>query len=108
MTTGGQGGWREVASVAEFAATDRKRIELGGPGDVALFRVGDEFFAVGAWCSHGQALLVEGDVGDHEITCALHGARFCLRTGKNLSLPAVRPIARYEVKVEGGKVFVKL
>ena len=51
--------------------------------------------------------MVLGEVCDHEVMCPLHGARFDLRTGRHLSLPAVRPVSRYEVKVDQGKVWVK-
>jgi len=51
--------------------------------------------------------MIHGEVVDHELECPLHGARFCLRTGRNLCLPAVRPVPRYELKVEDGKIFLK-
>ena len=51
---------------------------------------------------------MEGDIDDDQIMCPLHGACFDIRTGKNLTLPAVRPIASYETKVEEDKIFVKV
>ena len=55
-----------------------------------------------------QALIVEGEVTGHEIQCPIHGARFDLKTGRNLSLPAVRPIRRYEVRVDGDSIQVNV
>lgn len=98
--------WVEVADVAEFDGTDRKLARLDGDREIALFRVGDEYFAIDACCSHEKASLLLGDVSDHEVMCSLHGARFDLRTGRNLSLPAVRPVASYPVKVENGRIYV--
>jgi nitrite reductase/ring-hydroxylating ferredoxin subunit len=40
--------------------------------------------------------------------CALHEARFCLRTGKVLSPPATVPLRTYPVRVEDGEVFVNV
>lgn len=97
--------WVEVATTAEFERTDRKAVQLNGRL-IALFKVGGEYFAVHATCSHERASLLIGDVDGHEIICPLHGARFDLRTGKNLSLPAVRPVASYPVKVAEGKIYV--
>jgi len=38
----------------------------------------------------------------------LHGARFDIRTGKPLSLPAVYPVKTYPVRVVEGKVQVEI
>lgn len=99
--------WIEVASVSEFDETDRKLVDLGGNLQIGIFKCGQEFFAVSAWCSHQKASMVHGEVVAHELECPLHGARFCLRTGRNLSLPAVRPVPRYDLKIENGKLFLK-
>ena len=99
--------WVQVAETKEFEATDRKYVELSPMKHVGLFKIKDEYFAIDAWCSHARASLVHGEVVDHEVQCPLHGARFDLRTGRHLSPPAVRPVARYEVKVEDGKILVK-
>ncbi|OQA23876.1 MAG: 3-phenylpropionate/cinnamic acid dioxygenase ferredoxin subunit [Verrucomicrobia bacterium ADurb.Bin345] len=100
--------WKEVAKVSEFAASDRKLVDLGDGEMIGVFKVGEEFFAVNGWCSHEKASLLHGDVEDHEVVCPVHGARFDLRTGRHLSLPAVRPIASYPVKVEGDAIFIRV
>lgn len=100
--------WREVSAVKEFESTDRKQVDLGDGRYVALFKVAGEYFAIDGTCSHEKASMVLGEVGDHEIMCPLHGARFDLRTGRHLSLPAVRPVASYPVKVEGDKILVEI
>jgi 3-phenylpropionate/trans-cinnamate dioxygenase ferredoxin subunit len=38
------------------------------------------------------------------VECALHGARFDLRTGAALSLPAVLPVGSFPVWIEDGVV----
>ncbi|MFH0908694.1 MAG: non-heme iron oxygenase ferredoxin subunit [bacterium] len=100
--------WVEVAELSEFKETDRKLVDLGGDRQIGLFKLPDGFFAVSAWCSHQKSSLVHGDVSNHEIECPMHGARFDLKTGKNLSLPAVRPIARFDVRVDGNKILLKV
>lgn len=99
--------WIEVADVDEFKHTDRKLIDLGGNYQIGLFKLSDGFYAVSAWCSHQKASILHGDIEDYEIECPLHGARFDLRNGHHKCLPAVRPIASYEVKVENNKVLLK-
>jgi len=99
--------WIEVADVEEFRKTDRKLIDLGGAYQIGLFKLPDGFYAVSAWCSHQKATIMHGDIDNHEIECPLHGARFSLRDGQHMCLPAVRPIASYKVKVEGTKVLLQ-
>ena len=98
--------WVEVATEAEFENTDRKLVDLGGSLQIGVFKCGADYYAVSAWCSHQKATMFNGEVVGTELECPLHGARFCLRTGRNLSLPAVRPVPHYELKVEGGKIFL--
>ncbi len=100
--------WVEVARVVEFESTDRKLVDLGGNQQIVLVKLPDGFFAVSAWCSHQRASLLQGEISDHEIECPLHGARFDLRTGKQLCLPAVRPISNYPVKVENEQIFLQV
>lgn len=100
------GMWKEAADVSEFTGVDRKLVDFGGALQIGLYKVGDEFLATSAWCSHQRAIIVHGDIVDGTIECPLHAARFDLRTGKNLCLPAVRPILRYDVKVEDGKIYI--
>lgn len=103
----GGGEWREAAEESEFSETDRKLVDFGGEKQIGLFKLDDGYYAVGAWCSHEKTSLVHGDIENHEIMCPLHGARFDLRSGKHLCMPAVRPIPSYAVKVEDGKIFLK-
>jgi nitrite reductase/ring-hydroxylating ferredoxin subunit len=100
--------WMEAAEVSEFEQADRKLVDLGGTLQIGLFKVQEKFYAVSAWCSHERATIVHGDLEGFELTCPLHGARFDIRNGRHLALPAVRPIQSYKVKVTDGKVMVKV
>ncbi len=40
------------------------------------------------------------------VTCAWHGAKFNVRTGEVLSMPAYEPVETYELKVEGDDIYV--
>ncbi|MGH8916531.1 MAG: non-heme iron oxygenase ferredoxin subunit [Acidimicrobiia bacterium] len=79
-----------------------------GEERVAMFRIGDEVFAIGDVCSHAEASLSEGEVFDHEVECPRHGSEFDLRTGEAMSLPATRPVATYPVSIEDGTVYLLL
>ena len=50
---------------------------------------------------------VEGDLVDEfEVECPRHGARFDVRTGKALSMPAVVDVTWFPVRVEGDDIQV--
>lgn len=91
--------WKKVATLDEFATADRKLVDLGDGRMIGLFKVQGEYWAVDAWCSHQRASLMHGEVEGYELICPVHGARFDLRTGRHLSLPAVRPIRSFPVRV---------
>jgi 3-phenylpropionate/trans-cinnamate dioxygenase ferredoxin subunit len=77
-----------------------------GDDRIAMFRVGDEVYAIGDRCSHAEASLSEGFLSDREVECPRHGSEFSLETGEALSLPATKPVPTYEVEVEDGVVYV--
>ena len=72
-----------------------------------LLRVGDEFFAIEDVCSHDGQPLTNGPVDHCSITCPRHGAKFDLRTGRPLCMPAIEPISTFEVEVRDGAIFVR-
>ena len=75
---------------------------------VGLYRAGDRVFAISDICTHEEAYLTEGEFEPEEceVECPLHGSRFNIETGEVRILPATRPIATYEVKIEGDLILV--
>ncbi|MFF5073096.1 non-heme iron oxygenase ferredoxin subunit [Micromonospora olivasterospora] len=82
---------------------------LPGDDSIALFRTeAGEFFATGDTCTHEEWSLGEdSDLEGDEVVCPLHMARFDLRTGKALCLPATIALQTYTVVIEDGQVFVE-
>ena len=78
-----------------------------GEEDAILVRRGEEFFAIGAYCTHYGGSLVEGLVAGDEVRCPLHHACFSLRTGEAVRAPAFDAVACWRVEKAGGKVFVR-
>ncbi len=95
----------KVATINDLEPGAAKRVVVDGQ-PVALFNVDGEFHAIGDICSHAHASLSEGYIEDDVVECPLHGARFNVRTGKNLSLPALFPVAKYEVRIAGEDILV--
>ncbi len=99
--------WHDVAAESDFTETDRQVVVADGE-QILLVKDGDRIHAVSAICTHEYAQMVGGTVSGHEIECPLHGARFDLRTGTNLTPPATRPLEVFETKVENGRVWVRV
>ena len=96
----------ELACAASDVPADEALGVTIGDVDVALARVGEEFFAVQDLCSHAAVSLSEGEVDDCTVECWLHGSRFDLRTGKPTGLPATEPVATFPVEVRDDGVYV--
>jgi apoptosis-inducing factor 3 len=75
--------------------------------ELLLVRRVDEFFAVGAHCTHYGGPLAEGLIVDGTVRCPWHHACFSLKDGEALRAPALDPIVCWRVEKLGDKVFVR-
>ncbi len=100
------GSFVKVAETTDFDDVVSKRIDVNGK-KVALFKVEGGYFAISDTCTHEEASISEGDVDGNIVACPRHGARFDVKTGAVLSLPAMRPLETYEVKVDGDDILLK-
>jgi nitrite reductase/ring-hydroxylating ferredoxin subunit len=102
--------WTKACSTTDIEEGEGYQLDPPGEGTgpIALFNVDDEFFAIDDTCTHDESSLADGYVDGDVVECAWHFAKFCIRTGEVLSLPATCPVATYPVKVEGAHVFVDL
>jgi 3-phenylpropionate/trans-cinnamate dioxygenase ferredoxin subunit len=96
-----------VAKVADIPDPGKELVEID-ERLVVLCHVGGQFYAIDDVCTHDGGPLGEGELCDHQIACPRHGAKFDIRDGRALTMPATQPTAAHEVKVEGDCVYVKL
>ena len=94
-----------ACSVDDVKPESAYAVEVDGT-ELAIVHSNDRFYAIADECSHASIPLSEGDVGDGEIECYLHGSRFDLATGDPLGLPATEPVAVYPCQVSGDEVLV--
>lgn len=71
---------------------------------IVVFNIAGQFYAIGDVCSHDDGPLGDGELDDHKIICPRHGAKFDLRNGKALSLPAVVDVPAYPLRVVDGEI----
>ena len=96
-----------VAALADVPAGTAKQVIVDGH-KIAVVHTEDTIYAVDDICTHEEQSLSAGPVVGELIVCPKHGSRFHLPTGRVMSLPAVRPIRTYQVKVEGDGIFLSL
>jgi NADPH-dependent 2,4-dienoyl-CoA reductase/sulfur reductase-like enzyme/nitrite reductase/ring-hydroxylating ferredoxin subunit len=90
----------------ETLADGKMLVGRVGEDSVLLARRGDEYFAIGAECTHYHGPLAEGlTVGD-TVRCPWHHACFSLRTGEAVRAPALGPVACWSTEIREGKIVV--
>lgn len=83
-------------------------VQVTPPGfddGIAVYRLGDEYFATDDMCTHALVSLSGGEVEDGIIYCPLHGGAFDIRTGAPKEYPCTRPLKTYRVKFEAGALY---
>lgn len=95
-----------VAAVEDLRPGSGRELTVGDRV-VALFRVGDDFFALDGICPHAGGPLGEGYVTGTRVTCPWHGWQFDVTTGRHC-LNANLTTETFPVVVENGEVYVEL
>ena len=95
-----------VGKASDFPSGQARVVVVKGRR-VALCNVDGSFFAVDDTCTHDDGPLGEGTLEGFAIQCPRHGARFDVRTGAVLRMPAAFPIRSYKTRVENGQVQVE-
>jgi len=104
--------------MSEFVAV-AKTGEVSDPGSllvevderlVVLIHAAGHFYALDDVCTHDGGPLSEGpiDASEGSIACPRHGAKFDVKTGAAMTMPATKPTVSHEVKLEGDQVLVRL
>ncbi|MCX7998046.1 MAG: non-heme iron oxygenase ferredoxin subunit [Leptospiraceae bacterium] len=75
---------------------------------VGLTKLNGEILAFEDACSHDGEVISEGQLENGCIICPRHLAKFDLKTGNPLCMPATEPIAIFEVRINGEDVEVNL
>jgi len=96
-----------IGRADELTEEEPLLIDIGGQ-PIAVISSQDGLYAIDDMCSHDGGSLADGDIEDGEIICPRHGARFSLETGQALTLPAVKDIRVYPVRILDGGLQVGL
>ncbi len=97
--------FRTVCRTSEVVDGEGKCIALGDK-IIALFRVGEQYYAVDDTCPHMGASLSGGYVESGIVTCPWHAWRFRLADGTWADNPRTK-IPCYPVRVVGDEVQIQ-
>lgn len=100
--------WIEACAANAIEEEDVIRFDHGGLTFAIYRSADDEYFATDGLCTHEQVHLADVLVMDEIIECPMHNGRFNYKTGEAKGAPVCVDLKTYPVKVEGGKVFVRL
>ena len=98
-----------VAKVADLPDPGKMLVEAEDRL-IVLFRVGGKYYALDDVCTHDGGPLSEGELDPKACTiaCPRHGAKFDIKNGAALTMPATEPTEAYEVKVEGDNILLRI
>jgi 3-phenylpropionate/trans-cinnamate dioxygenase ferredoxin subunit len=96
-----------------------KTVEVPDPGKllvevderlVVLIHAAGHWYALDDVCTHDGGPLSEGplDAAAGTIACPRHGAKFAIKTGAALTMPATKPTRSHDVRIDGDRVLVRL
>ncbi|OIO10823.1 MAG: biphenyl 2,3-dioxygenase [Elusimicrobia bacterium CG1_02_63_36] len=74
---------------------------------VAVCDVAGTLYAIEDLCTHDDGPLGDGSLDGDQVECPRHGARFDVKNGAALRMPAIVPVRTYTATVEGDEVFLK-
>jgi nitrite reductase/ring-hydroxylating ferredoxin subunit len=95
-----------VARTSELSAGEMKWVAVDGDR-LVLANVEGAFYAISDVCGHRNAPLSRGKLVGHLIECPLHFAQFDVRTGELVNGPVSTAVPIFEVRVEGGTIYIK-
>ena len=98
-----------VATTSDVPDPGKMLVEVG-ERLVVLIHAAGHWYALDDVCTHDGGPLSEGplDPAANTIACPRHGAKFDIRSGAALTMPATKPTKSHQVKLDGDRVLVRL
>ncbi|MGI9316474.1 MAG: non-heme iron oxygenase ferredoxin subunit [bacterium] len=97
--------WVRVAAVGDVDDEDLIQVEVGNKL-IAVYNLGETYYATSDICTHEYACLSDGFVIDGVIECPLHQGCFDIITGKAKGAPVTVDLQTYQTKIEGGGIYI--
>lgn len=99
--------WLDISTIEGLPEGSHKALTLKGI-PIVIFNLEGEYYAIENRCTHQDFPLSEGEREGTTISCPLHGAQFCIKTGQVLAPPAFMDVATFPTRRENGRVQVQV
>ena len=96
-----------MATMADLRIGRLTRFDVAGRS-ICVARTEEGIYAIADQCPHEGASLSDGDLVGPDVECPLHSSRFDVRSGAVKGLPALEPVERFVVTIDGDRVFIEL
>jgi len=97
--------WTRVADSLDCPVGSLKCVLVEGTA-IVLANVDGDVYALLDKCSHENYPLSDGELDGQDVVCMYHGARFDACTGRNKTLPAIRPVKSFPVDIREGEIYI--
>jgi len=95
----------KMAEVSELPPGEMRMVEVRD-AQILLTNVAGSVYACDNECTHAGAPLSEGELGEEQVECPLHGSVFNVVTGEVIGPPAVENLRLFQVTIEGQDILV--
>ncbi len=84
---------------------------------IIISRIGGQFYAINAICSHAYGYLPRGKTEDACISCPVHHAQFDLKTGRmtknvpgliKMAVGGAKDLVSYELKIDNEGIWINV
>ena len=93
-----------IISIGELQSGERRSVFVDDIPALVI-RLQDQYFVIEDVCSHDGQPLTNGTIEGCAISCPRHAAKFDLKTGRALCMPATEPIRVFNVELRDGAVW---
>ena len=100
-------GRTRVAALSDVVPGRGLRVCVGGI-PIAIYRIGDDFYAMEDTCPHAGSALSEGTLSGTVITCPSHGYDYDVRTGFRPDFEDGFPIPRFPVHIADDQIWIDI
>ena len=97
-----------ACKLSELKPNLAKAIEVNDRFVVLVMLDDGKIFCVEDLCTHDGGTLGEGELEGNCLVCPRHGAKFDVRTGDAICMPATEGTLSHEVRIENDEIFVQL
>ena len=96
-----------VARVTDIPSGEARVITAAGKR-LAVCNVEGSIYAIDDTCTHDDGPLGSGKLDGHAIECPRHGARFDVRDGHVLQMPAAFPVQSYPTRIVNDEIQIDI